>query len=595
MNEGITKMKTTTFAKITLTGVLILVCMPAISRGQPAKMPCRKQAYSLHSGVHDGKGRTGEQAISVFRGVVQVSDAPWLKLYFGNCELGRESYLKITSLEDGAYQYLNAISLKQWYKTSAFFNGDAVEIELFVAPEDKGVFFETKEVVVGQDPENLGKIRGMSETSGDPCSGYCGICGDVDDRVPSNDPAILRMSRIQAPGDTFTVCTGWIASNGAYISAGHCFTSNPTHPRFLEFNVPASDPNGLPNFAHPNDQYSIDATSVVREDLGVGRDWAVYKCFPNSNTGLLPVQAQNAFYRLSLDSRPETFRLTGYGTDACPPGPDPMTGYRNSYSNTQQTDTGPNNGPAEGPIGSGNYVHWTYCIDHRSGNSGGPVIPEGTNLSVGIVTHCSPIAATAFDCDPLENAINVFPGSNIRYADNSHSYATGSGTVFRPFNTVIGAVNAVPAGGIVSIVQGSYNESMTINKAMTITAPVGNVTIGPSSPPKIAESDFDLAEKDRRNESAPTEFSLSQNYPNPFNPETTIEYTLPKPGFVKLLIYDMLGKEVRTLVNEFQQSGAKSVVWDGKDNQGHLVPSGLYIYRIVADGFIQSAKSVLLK
>ncbi|MDZ7291831.1 MAG: T9SS type A sorting domain-containing protein [candidate division KSB1 bacterium] len=589
-------MKTTTFAKIALTGVLILVCTPDIAKGQPAKEPSRKEALIISSGTHDGKGEVGTEPRLAFKGVARVFNAPWLRLYFGNSELGHASFLKITSLEDRAYQYLNSVSLKQWQNSSAFFNGDGVEVELYIAPEDKGIFFEIKEVVVGERPANLGKINETSQAAGDPCDPivWCGICGNTDDRVPSNDRAILRMTRIRAAyGDTVEQCTGWIASNGAYLAAGHCFRD--TDVRILEFNVPKSDPDGTINFPHPNDQYTIDATSVVREDLGVGRDWAIFKCYPNSNTGLLPVQAQDAFYRLSLDSTPPTFHLTGYGRDECPPGTNPQT-QRNSDNATQQTDTGPNNNPPTyGDIGSGNYVYWTYCIDHRTGNSGGPVIPEGTNLSVGIVSHCIPIAATSFDCDALENAINVFPGSNIVYADNGHSFATGAGTVFRPYNTVAGAVNAVPAGGIVSIVKGSYNESMTINKAMTITAPVGNVTIGPSGPPKIAESSFDPYEKGRQNESVPTEYSLSQNYPNPFNPETTIEYTLPKPSFVKLEIYDMLGQEVRTLVSKFQQAGVKSVVWDGKNNQGQLVPSGLYIYRIVADGFAQSSKSVLLK
>lgn len=101
--------------------------------------------------------------------------------------------------------------------------------------------------------------------------------------------------------------------------------------------------------------------------------------------------------------------------------------------------------------------------------------------------------------------------------------------------------------------------------------------------------------KDQDDSSIRTDFQLLPNYPNPFNPETTIEYVLPKPSFVKLKIYDTHGQEVRTLVNEFQQHGVKSVIWDGKSNQGRSVMSGVYIYKIVADGFTQSSKSLLLK
>lgn len=583
----------TIFTKLMV--LVALFCATSIVKSQPAWFKFQRQTFSLHSGVHDGVRDSLGQSVPVFKGTVQIANVPWLKLYFGDCELGQDSYVKITSLEDGGYQFLNAISLKQWYNTSAYFNGNAVEVELYVDPEDKGVFFELVEVVAGDRLSSIGKSGKATQVTSDPCSGWLGICGGFDDRVASNDPAIGRISGIRAAtGDSGTIGTGWIASNGAYITAGHIFDDGGfNHSEFLEFNVPASDPDGIPNYAHPNNQYAIDSSSSVWENDACSRDWAVYRCFPNSNTGLLPVQAQNAFYRLSLDSTPPTIRVTGFGLDECLPG---TTGGRNSNSNTQQTHAGPNNNsPTFGDIGSGNYVYWSFAVDIRNGNSGSPIIPDGTSLSVGIQTCGSFSCAnsgTSFDCDALENAVNVFPGANIRYADNGHPFATGSGTIFRPYATVAGAVAAVPAGGIISIVQGSYNESMTINKAMSISAPVGNVTIGPTPSPKIAGNDSDPKGD---YESVSRDFSLSQNYPNPFNPETTIEYTLPKPTFVKLKIFDVLGQEVKTLVNELQQSGVRSVVWDGKNNQGQLVPSGLYIYQIVADGFIQSSKSMLLK
>lgn len=216
-------------------------------------------------------------------------------------------------------------------------------------------------------------------------------------------------------------------------------------------------------------------------------------------------------------------------------------------------------------------------------------------MAIGVQNFCQSNRGTSLELDAFENAVNDFPGTNILYADNGHPFATSAGTVFRPFSTVAGAVAAVPAGGIVSIVQGSYNESMTISTAMRIVAPVGNVTIGPTPPPKIAEGESDPNKGNPRPKVAPVEYSLSQNYPNPFNPETTIEYTLPKPGFVVLKIFDILGQEVKTLVNEFQEQGAKSVTWDGKNNHGQLVPSGVYLYKIVTDGFTQSSKSILLK
>jgi hypothetical protein len=101
----------------------------------------------------------------------------------------------------------------------------------------------------------------------------------------------------------------------------------------------------------------------------------------------------------------------------------------------------------------------------------------------------------------------------------------------------------------------------------------------------------------------PSEFTLFQNHPNPFNQTTKIEFSLANSGFVSLSIYDPLGRKVRTLASERLASGYKSVLWDGKNDSGEDVASGIYFYRIKvedpADGgvgdFSQIKKLVLLK
>jgi len=101
--------------------------------------------------------------------------------------------------------------------------------------------------------------------------------------------------------------------------------------------------------------------------------------------------------------------------------------------------------------------------------------------------------------------------------------------------------------------------------------------------------------------SLPKEFALHQNHPNPFNPSTVIRYDLPEAARVELKIYNILGQEVRTLVNEAQEAGYKSVEWYGTNNGGMRVGSGLYIYRIMVDEnsagdeIIQSRKMLILK
>ncbi len=93
----------------------------------------------------------------------------------------------------------------------------------------------------------------------------------------------------------------------------------------------------------------------------------------------------------------------------------------------------------------------------------------------------------------------------------------------------------------------------------------------------------------------PKTVSLNQNYPNPFNPTTTISYYLSNKTMTILKIYNILGQEVRTMVNEVQQEGFKQIHWDGRDNYGKLLSTGVYIYRLLTSGQQQSKKMLLIR
>jgi len=93
----------------------------------------------------------------------------------------------------------------------------------------------------------------------------------------------------------------------------------------------------------------------------------------------------------------------------------------------------------------------------------------------------------------------------------------------------------------------------------------------------------------------PKIFALHKNYPNPFNPITTIKYDLPKEAHVKIMIFDVMGREVRTLVNTRQQAGYQVIQWNAQDNGGRQVSSGYYIYVMQADKFHKTEKMILLK
>lgn len=93
----------------------------------------------------------------------------------------------------------------------------------------------------------------------------------------------------------------------------------------------------------------------------------------------------------------------------------------------------------------------------------------------------------------------------------------------------------------------------------------------------------------------PFNFSLGNNYPNPFNPSTTINYNLPKAGNVKIEIFSSLGELVKILVNNYQTAGSYKTVWNGKDEYGKQVSSGVYFYRMNAEGFTLVKKMVMVK
>ncbi len=100
---------------------------------------------------------------------------------------------------------------------------------------------------------------------------------------------------------------------------------------------------------------------------------------------------------------------------------------------------------------------------------------------------------------------------------------------------------------------------------------------------------------DNRSETFPQGFVLEQNFPNPFNPSTTIRYELPEDGLVNVTIYDMMGRQVSTLLSSHQTAGYKSIQWNATNDFGKPVSAGVYLYQIQAGEFVQTRKMVLLK
>ena len=328
----------------------------------PANIPFHKQKYSLDSGRINGNERS--VASGPVSHVISITDAPWLQLNLKGTKLGRNSYIEISSMRDRATQILNAETLSQWNFQSAYFNGDSVEINLYVDPDDRGIVLKVSEVSVGElaDP-----IQPLS------------ICG-TDNRIASSEPRVARIDPIG--------CTGWIINNGQLLTAGHCLAGSGNNT--LSFNPPASLPDGTVQFPGPEDQYSINQSSFNFTNGGVGNDWGTFTVFDNAQTGVQPVAVQGSF-TVKQDLNPANIRITGFGVDS------------GSTNQTNQTHVGPNAGS------SGTTMR--YATDTQGGNSGSPVIDEATGETVGIHTHggCSSSGGnnngTSFFNSNLWNAI----------------------------------------------------------------------------------------------------------------------------------------------------------------------------------------------
>jgi hypothetical protein len=303
----------------------------------------------------------------VFRAFLSATPgSPWLRTLFRRVHLDRGSYLRVASLRDGDFQTMHAEHVVQWQSATAFFNGDTLLLELIAGPRTVGNLVEVDQIVVGDALPMVG----------DPDT----ICGATDDRVPSTNPAAGRIVPVG--------CSGWIiqAPNAGidrlHLSAGHCVAASTV----LQFNVPASNTSCALAQPPASSQFAIDPASLSNNG-GVGNDYWVFKCFPNSTTGLTTFQAQGAAFPLAtaLPSVGTVLRNTGYGVDGTP-----ANGGANASSCSCASPNGARNQTQQ--THTGNTVSTTasrvlYDLDTCGGNSGSVIADSATGVAVAIHTH----------------------------------------------------------------------------------------------------------------------------------------------------------------------------------------------------------------
>ncbi len=417
------------------------------------------------SGPIDGNGRS-ETLATV--GILHIPNMNAIRVVFEDWTLGGKTTVVLRSLEDDAVQFLSPENLARWRGGSAIFNGDAVEISLLVGPEDQGVSVSIAGALVEEVID----------------TGPRTICGPSDNRAASTDPRVARLGTGSPSGcNGGGGCTAWLFSNGAMMTAGHC---GPNNNSLVQFNVPLSDADGSLNFPAPEDQYLANGATIVNQNSGNYNDWSTFAVFPNTNTGLMPAFAQNAFYRGTIEAQsPTNIRITGFGYDDSPPGSCNWV----STHKAQQSHAGAymgytDNGATE--------RYESYRADTQPANSGSPILMDGTTLAMGVHTNglCNGAnpetganTGPSFRNTALRDAVINFYGTNVRYADVGHPSSTETGTVFQPFDRVTEAFSSVGNNGTVFIVQGNYtaasgHATLYSGKNVLFRAPVGSVLIG---------------------------------------------------------------------------------------------------------------------
>jgi hypothetical protein len=228
------------------------------------------------------------------------------------------------------------------------------------------------------------------------------------------------------------------------------------------------------------------------------------------------------------------------------------------------------------------WQHYAYTVNGGGSGSGGIV-----NISV----------------PETPQVVGSFPSShNIFISDNGYMYAEYPGLKIYnlnpdPTHPALVWSDQTGGGHDATVVGNQRGEGYAGAFGVYPFAPSGNIYVSDWDNGLFVFSFTDSTATgiDPPRSSAPDNYALHQNYPNPFNPSTTIKYEIPDQGFVSLSVYNLLGQKIRNLVGEVEPAGVHSVEWDGTDELGSPVPSGIYFYRMTTAGLSDIKRMILMK
>jgi hypothetical protein len=341
--------------------IALALAAPPLHAEQTLDNPLQQQ---IRDYLVDSGAQTDAPIVTrtVFESTISIDGAHWMRLYFDEVNLAPGSFVRITAAQDGEVQELDALEILQWGGTSAYFNGETVQLELVAAAGTMGNRVRVKQVAHS-------RLDGPTSTG---APGQCGICGNSDDRVPSSEE---WTARLVPAGCTASV----IGEDSCMITAGHCIGGSMV----VQFNVPNSTSTCIPLNPPVADQFPI--IDFTFQNNGVGDDWAVMKA--GTSQGSTPYEKYGVLRPISsqVAGAGAAVELTGYGADlTC------------TLTSTQQF--------ADGTICNRFSDAYTFAVDLRGGNSGSALIYN--DEIIGIATHCPCCnVATRIDNDDVQQAL----------------------------------------------------------------------------------------------------------------------------------------------------------------------------------------------
>ncbi len=534
------------------------------------------------------------------------------QLQHAGTRLGKGSYLLLKGI-DGAEQKLDSAALANWNYSSAYFNGNSVEISLYTAPGDMPMV-NVKELKVNEPVQMLnapaqsrfGKIINDPATAAIESSNF----------ILNNYPHAIAVGRLtngnKANG------TGWIAPNGAIVTAWENFVGFIQNGYdIIEFNVPPSDFEGNHVHPAPEDQFMLDLATIreYHEDIYVRKyywsvwsshtfryypGYAILKVSPNSS-GKTPGQKYQEFFQIARNPSSNTIDAMGnIMVD--------LLHYSETfdYSLQQKKALQVSFGQL---LKASDYIKAdlspvTSAVPHRDnfilhnvqigssnnnlGERGAPITYQDSKVAIGIHTQGAsnvPSIGYGFRAENLLNDLHDFFTPTAVYVDEESYNTEPNGRINQPYLTIPHLASDAPDHAVAYIARGDYALPVTIDRPMTLLAPVGVVRIGAGGGAGARMKNQIQVQDDIYAEQLTTEFIELEEpaaegvYPNPFRDRTSFRFELRKTTPVIVSVFDLNGSKIAELLNTDLEPGAHSIDWDGNLPNGLPAPAAMYLLR----------------